>query len=129
MKISDHMMRVQRIEKTMFDKLDRNKDYELFVEACGLAGTGALNAILHAYSVTKADWDLLHSYKPPLEVPADLGLQPLFSALKHIEDLRSGYLRGTQAWNADDGKKCLQNYQKIKRHAEKVLAERGLTQR
>jgi len=127
MKISDHLMRAARFEKTM-NKLDRNKDYELFVEACGLAGTGALNAILHAHSVTREDWDLLHSYKPALEVPAALELQPLFLALKEIEDLRPGYLRGTQAWNPEDGKRCFENYQKIKRYMDKILAEKGVNQ-
>jgi hypothetical protein len=126
MKIAEHLMRINRIERTMLDKLDREKDYELYVEACGLIGTGALNAILHAHGVTKETWDLLHSYKPPLEVPADLDLRQYFDDLKYIEDLRPGYLRGTKPWNPEEGKKCYENCQKIKKYAEKIVAEKGL---
>jgi hypothetical protein len=77
--------------------------------------------------VTGEDWDLLHSYKPALEVPSQLELQPLFLALKEIEDLRPGYLRGTQPWNPEDGQKCYENYQKIRRYMDEVLGQKGLS--
>lgn len=122
MKIADHLLRARRIEKTMNGKLDPNRDYELFVEACALAGTHLLNVILHKSFVTKeAAEDLLHSYRPPLKTPVPVELQPLFSALRFIEDLRPGYLRTAETWRPDDGNRCLENYRMIKNFAERLL--------
>ena len=122
MRITDHVTKAHRVEETMLSKLDRDQDYEIFVEACMLAGTHLLNAILHKYAVTPQGADLLHSDKPELETAVPLELQPLFSAMKYVEDLRPGYLRGTKAWSADDGKKCMQSYHQVKRFAQKALA-------
>ena len=106
----------------MSRKLDRDADYEIFVEACMLAGTHWLNALLHKLSITQEGSDLLHSDKPPLPAPVAVELQSCFAAMKLIEDLRPGYLRGTKAWSADDGKRCLECYQRVKTYVEKVLA-------
>ena len=121
MKPNDHVTKARRIEATMVAKLDRDKDYELFLEGYMLASTHLLNAILHKFSVTREEFDLRHSDMPKLEVPIEATLRPLFEAMKYIEDLRPGYLRGTQAWNAEDGQRCLERYQRIKRFAEKAL--------
>jgi hypothetical protein len=121
-RIADHVTKARRIEETMVNKLDRDRDYEIFVEACMLAGTHLLNAVLHRFSVTGEGSDLLHSDKPRLEVPIQAELQPLFAAMKFIEDLRPGYLRGTQPWSVEDGTKCLENFRRVKTFAEKALA-------
>ncbi len=121
MKLNDHVTKARRIEATMVAKLDRDKDYELFLEGYMLAGTHLLNAILHKFSVTKEEFDLLHSDKPRLNVPIKETLRPLFEAMKWIEDLRPGYLRGTKAWSVEDGQRCLESYQQVKRFAEKAL--------
>ena len=105
----------------MAGKLNRDQDYELFLEGCMLAGTHLLNAVLHQFSVTREEFDLLHSDKPGLEAPIDATLRPLFEAMKQIEDLRPGYLRGLKAWGVEDGKKCEESYQQVKRFAEKIL--------
>lgn len=106
----------------MIRKLDRDADYEIFVEACMLAGTHWLNALLHKLSITQEGADLLHSDKPPLPVTPGAELQPYFAAMKLIEDLRPDYLRGTKSWNADDGRRCMECYQRVKAYAEKALA-------
>ncbi len=95
-------------------KLDRDADYEIFVEACMLAGTHWLNALLHKLAITAEGADLLHSDKPPLPGPVATELKPYFAAMKLIEDLRPGYLRGTKTWSADDGRRCLECYQRVK---------------
>jgi hypothetical protein len=125
MKTSDHLMRIEHIENTMTLKLDRDADYELYVECCMLAGTQALNLILHEMGVTETTWDLLHTHKPvlPAEVPTEL--KPLFEGLKFIEDIRPGYLRGTNPWNPEDGETCLRNYQAIKAYALKLLGAKA----
>lgn len=122
MRITDHVTKARRIEETMNRKLDRDADYEIFIEACMLAGTHWLNALLHKLSITKESSDLLHSDKPPLPAPVSAELQPYFAAMKLIEDLRPGYLRGTKAWSADDGRRCLECYRRVKAYAEKALA-------
>lgn len=121
MKLNDHVTKARRIDATMTGKLNRDKDYELFLEGYMLAGTHLLNAILHKFAVTREEFDLLHSDKPGLDAPIEAKLRPLFEAMKYIEDLRPGYLRGTKAWSVEDGKRCEQNYQQVKRFAEKVL--------
>ena len=122
MKIADHVTKARRIEETMTRKLDRDSDCEVVVEACMLAGTHWLNALLHELSVTREGADLLHSDKPALQVPVRAELQPAFAAMKLIEDLRPDYLRGTKPWSVDDGKRCLEAYQRVKALAEKILA-------
>ena len=122
MRIVDHVTKARRIEKTMNRKLDRDADYEIFVEACMLAGTHWLNALLHKLAITAEGADLLHSDKPPLPGPVATELKPYFAAMKLIEDLRPGYLRGTKAWSADDGRRCLECYQRVKTYVEKALA-------
>lgn len=125
MKTSDHLMRIEHIERTMNTKLDRDADYELYVECCMLAGTQALNLILHELGLTRDDWDLLHTHKPVLPVAVPEELKPLFEGLKFIEDIRPGYLRGTKPWDPADGEKCLRNYRAIKAYAEKILAAKA----
>ena len=120
MRIIDHVSKAYRIEQTMLNKLDRDQDYEIFVEACMLAGTHLLNAILHKYSVTTEAADLLHSDKPQLETAVKPELQSLFAAMKYIEDLRR-YLRGARAWDIEDGNKCIGSYQQVKGVAKKAL--------
>lgn len=122
MRIADHVTKARRIEETMKRKLDRDGDYEIFVEACMLAGTHWLNAVLHKLSITNEGSDLLHSDKPPLPGSPRPELRPYFAAMKFIEDLRPGYLRGTKTWSANDGKRCLECYQQVKAYVEKVLA-------
>jgi hypothetical protein len=121
MKMADHMSKAQRIEHTMLRKLDRDADYEIYVEACMLAGTHLLNAVLHRYAITTEDSDLLHSDKPALREPVRAELRPLFEAMKFIEDLRPGYLRGTATWDPEHGKLCAQRYEEVRRFAQQVL--------
>ena len=117
MKIDQHLVKARRIESTMLSKLDRNKDYELYVECYMLAGTHLLNAVLHKLAITPENSDLLHSDKPVLNKPVDAGVRPMFQAMKLIESLRPGYLRGNAVWRPEDGEKCEQSYQQVKRLA------------
>ncbi len=121
MKLNDHLVKARRIEATMLSKLDRDRDYELYVECYMLAGTHLLNAVLHKFSVTKEESDLLHSDKPALGIPVDVRLQPMFEAMKYIEGLRPGYLRGSKAWNPADGDQCERSYQLVKRLARQFI--------
>ncbi|HKA43442.1 MAG TPA: hypothetical protein VKF40_15795 [Burkholderiales bacterium] len=121
MRIQDHVEKARRIEATMTKKLDRDGDYELVLEGYMLAGTHLLNAILHKLTVTREDFDLLHSNKPVLETPIEARLQPFFEAMRYIEDLRPGYLRGLKPWRVEDGRGCAESYEKVKRFAAQVL--------
>lgn len=121
MRIADHVTKAKRIEDTMIRKLDPDADYEIYVEACMLAGTHLLNAVLHKYAVTDDGSDLLHSDKPALGAPAQSELRPLFDAMKFIEDLRPGYLRGTTAWDQDHGRQCAERFNQVKRFAQQAL--------
>lgn len=121
MRISDHVTKAQRIEDTMIRKLDPDADYEIYVEACMLAGTHLLNALLHKYAVIDDQSDLLHSDKPALQTPVKAELRPLFDAMKFIEDLRPGYLRGTTTWNRDYGKQCAERFNQVKQFAQQAL--------
>lgn len=105
----------------MAGKLDGDGDYELVVEAYMLAGTHLLNAILHRLSVTSEDFDLLHSNKPALKTPIEARLRPLFDAMRVIEDLRPGYLRGMKPWSVEDGKRCAEHYATVKQFAARLL--------
>lgn len=121
MKPRDHVTKARRIEATVTGKLDPDKHYELCIEAYMLAGTHFLNAVLHKGSVTREDFDLSHTDRPVLQVPIDESLRPLFASLKQIEDLRAGYLRGTDPWKPEDGRRCRESYEEVKRLAEKAL--------
>jgi hypothetical protein len=121
LKVADHLTKARRIEETMMRKLDRDVDYEIYVEACMLAGTHLLNALLHHHSVTAVGADLLHSDKPPLNRPVPPELRPFFDAMKFIEDLRPGYLRGTNTWNPEHGRACEERFDEVKRYAQQVL--------
>ena len=105
----------------MIRKLDPDEDYEIYIEACMLAGTHLLNALLHKYSLTGAQSDLLHSDKPALNQPVRTELRALFDAMKFIEDLRPGYLRGTTVWNREHGKQCAQRYNEVRQFAQQAL--------
>ena len=121
MKINEHLVKARRIEATMTGKLDPNKDYELYVECYMLAGTHLLNAVLHQLAVTREEADLLHSDKPALDKPVAAELRPMFDAMKYIEGLRPGYLRGRNAWRPDDGQQCAQSYQLVKQFAQQFI--------
>lgn len=121
MKTSDHVIKAQRIESTMISKLDPDADYEVYVEACMLAGTHLLNAVLHRYSITDESSDLLHSDKPALSVSVPPDLKPLFAAMRFIEDLRPGYLRGTTVWDPAHGRQCRDCYNEVKTFAQQAL--------
>lgn len=105
----------------MIRTLNPDRDYEIYVEACMLAGTHLLNAVLHKYSVINEASDLLHSDKPALDKPVGMELRPLFDAMKFIEDLRPGYLRGTNVWNPDHGIECARRFNEVKQFAEQAL--------
>ena len=121
MRIADHLTKAKRIEDTMIRKLDPDEDYEIYIEACMLAGTHLLNALLHKYSLTGTQSDLLHSDKPALNKPVETELRALFDAMKFIEDLRPGYLRGTTVWNREHGKQCAQRFNEVKQFAQRAL--------
>jgi hypothetical protein len=121
MRTFDHVTKAQRIESTMSGHLDPDADYEMYVEACMLAGTHLLNALLHRYAVTDEASDLLHSDKPALSVSVPPELKPLFDAMKFIEDLRPGYLRGTTAWDPAHGRQCRNRYDEVKKFVQQAL--------
>jgi hypothetical protein len=125
MKIEDHLQKAERIDRSM-QRLDRDEDYEMLLEACMLAGTHLLNAALHRAGITAVGADLLHSDKPPLDasVPGDIGR--IMKALKPIEDLRPGYLRNVKAWQPADGDRCLRNLEEIRRLTEEALGRIGV---
>jgi hypothetical protein len=121
MKPQDHVTKARRIEATIVAKLDFDRDYELCLEGYMLAGTHYLNAVLHKRGVTREQFDLSHTDRPRLDAPIDETLRPLFEALRQVEDLRPDYLRGNKTWNAEDGRRCRESYEQVRRLAEKAL--------
>jgi RecJ-like exonuclease len=121
MRIEDHLAKAQRIENTMLRKLDSVEDYEIFVETFMLAGTHLLNAVLHRTGITSEHSDLVHSYLPKLESPVGPQAAEIITALKYIENLRPGYLRGDVPWAPQDGENCLANYRRIKRITQQCV--------
>jgi len=99
MVISEHLARAASFE-TSAAKLDAIHDTELYVIFLMRAATARVNAALHALGVTDPvaagarTGDLNHSYKPQLEGDLPPEVQPMFAALKYIEDLRPEYVRG-----------------------------------
>jgi hypothetical protein len=120
MKIEDHIIKCERIERSA-GKLNRDADYEMFVEASMLAGTHLLNAVLHHSGITQEKNDLLHSDKPLLGKPVTAEIVEMMRRLKQIEDLRSGYLRGKAAWQATHGDLCVDNMESIRTTAHELL--------
>jgi hypothetical protein len=120
MKPEDHAYRISRIERTLLSKLDPHADYELYVEACMLAGTHALNFVLHRLELTAETWDLAHSDTPAhdIRMPAELAL--LVAGLKSIEDLRASSLRGKSPWNPGNAERCLEGYRALREYLAKL---------
>ena len=112
MKIKEHIDKCTRIEHSAV-KLNRDADYEMFVEACMLAGTHLLNAVLHQIDMTSEGNDLLHSDKPKLDVKVPAEIAEMMGRLKQIEDLRSGYLRGKVPWQPSHGNLCAPNMESL----------------
>lgn len=121
MRIDEHVIRAGRIERSMARKLDRDADYEMVIEACMLAGTNHLNAALHHRGITAAEADLLHSDKPPLAVPVPADIAEMMAALKVIEDMRPGYLRGDRPWSPADGDACAARLARVREIADGIL--------
>jgi hypothetical protein len=121
MKIKDHINRSKRIEHSA-GKFIRDADYEMFVEACMLAGTHLLNAVLHRSGITLDDYDLLHSDKPPLDTAVPAEIAEMMRKLKEIEDLRSGYLRGKAPWQPTHGDLCARNMESLRATADRLLS-------
>jgi hypothetical protein len=120
MKIEDHISKSERIERSG-GKFSRDADYEMFVEACMLAGTHLLNAVLHRSGITREDDDLLHSDKPPLGAAVPAEIAEMMRRLKEIEDLRSGYLRGKAPWQPQHGDLCAGNMESLRASAGRLL--------
>ena len=121
MKIADHLTKAERIERTMNRHFDADDQYEMCIENCMLAGTHYLNAVLHKNGLTDEAGDLLHSDKPPLGQAVSEDVAEMMAAMKYIEVLRPRYLRGTDEWQPDEGKRCRENYQKVKSSAKRIL--------
>lgn len=120
MKTEDHAYRMKRIERTLLERLDVDDDYELYVEACMLAGTHALNLILHRLGLTAEGWDLVHSDTPAHDIPMPPELVPLLAGLKAIEDLRASSLRGKRPWNPADAPRCLEAFRSLRALVERL---------
>jgi len=120
MKIENHINKSERIERSA-GKFIRDADYEMFVEACMLAGTHLLNAVLHRGGITPDDDDLLHSDKPALGSPVSAEIVEMMRKLKEIEDLRSGYLRGNATWQPSHGDLCARNMESLRDSANHLL--------
>jgi hypothetical protein len=122
MKIDAHISKSKRIERSG-GKLNRDADYEMFVETYMLAGTHLLNAVLHGTGITQEQNDLLHSDKPPLDKPVPPEISEMMRRLKQIEDMRSGYLRGNTAWQPKHGNLCADNMQFLQATAHRLLRQ------
>ncbi len=120
MKIQDHLEKSERIERSG-RKLNPDADYEMFVETYMLAGTHVLNAVLHGMGITPEKDDLLHSDKPPLNVPVPPEISEMMKKLKQIEDMRNGYLRGNVIWQAGHGDLCVDNMRFLRATARQLL--------
>ena len=121
MKIEDHISKCDRIERSSA-KFNRDADYEMFVEACMLAGTHLLNAVLHRTGITRENDDLLHSDKPPLDKAVPQEISEMMRRLKQIEDLRSGYLRGKAPWQPKHGDLCADNMDSLRASTRRLLS-------
>lgn len=121
MKIEEHIDKCTRIERSAA-KFSRDADYEMFVEACMLAGTHLLNAALHEIGITPDSSDLLHSDKPKLDVMVPAEISEMMQRLKQIEDLRSGYLRGNAPWQPAHGDLCARNMESLHANVKSLLS-------
>jgi len=122
MKIEEHVDKCMRIERSA-TKFNQDADYEMFVEACMLAGTHLLNAALHGIGITPDGSDLLHSDKPNLDVAVPTEIAEMMRKLKQIEDLRSGYLRGKASWQPAHGDLCACNMESLHASAQRLLTK------
>ena len=120
MKIEEHISKSERIERSG-GKLNRDGDYEMFVETYMLAGTHLLNAVLHGSGITREHDDVLHSDKPPLDKPVPPEISEMMRKLKQIEDMRSGYLRGKTVWQPGHGNLCSDNMKFLRTSARQLL--------
>ena len=120
MKIEEHISKSERIERSG-GKLNRDDDYEMFVETFMLAGTHLLNAVLHGSGITREQDDLLHSDKPPLDKSVPPVISEMMRRLKQIEDMRSGYLRGKTVWQPRQGDLCADNMKFLRTSAHQLL--------
>jgi hypothetical protein len=117
-------MKIHRLERTM-QKIDPVEDYELFLEACMLAGSHGLNLILHRLSVTPDSWDLAHTDTPAHELLFPAEILELVSGLKYIESIRPDYLRGLKPWTLEVASRCREHCVAITRYALKISSELG----
>lgn len=105
MLIEEHLARASSFEKSA-DKLDPIADAELWIVLLMRAGTGRLNAALHAVGITEEGpvaagvrvGDMNHSYKPRLDVDVPEEIRVLFKHLSLLGDLRPEYVRGPRCF-------------------------------
>lgn len=129
MLIDEHLARAASFEASAA-KLDAIQDTELYVVFLMRAATARVNAALHALGVTypvaagARTGDLNHSYKPRLEGELPAQVQPMFAALKYIEDLRPEYVRGPLLLTPDLAAACRRAHDEVVARTSAILEQR-----
>ena len=131
MLIEEHLARASSFEKSA-DKLDPIEDAELWTVLLMRAGTGRLNAALHALGITEEGpvaagvrvGDMNHSYKPRLDVDLPEEVRVLFKHLRLIEDLRPEYVRGPAGLTPELARACRDAYREIVTGSAAILTHR-----
>lgn len=131
MLIDEHLARALSFEKSAA-KLDPVEDAELWIVFLMRAGTGRVNAALHALGITENGpvaagariGDMNHSYKPSLDVELPEEVRVLFRHLKFIEDLRPEYVRGPNVLTPELAGACRSAYEEIVAGTTAILQRR-----
>ena len=131
MLIDEHLARASSFEKSAA-KLDPVEDTELWIVFLMRAGTGRVNAALHALGLTEEGpvaagariGDMNHSYKPTLDVELPEDVRILFRHLKLIEDLRPEYVRGPGLLTPELAADCRSAYEAIVAGTTAILERR-----
>ncbi len=117
MRADQHLAKAKRIENTMMQKLDLNKDYEIFIWCCIHASNQLFNVALHKQGLTKDDVDQIHSNIPEYRGSRTAEIDRIIALMEKIEMLGPRYVRGCEPWDQKIGEECLQNFRLIKQVA------------
>lgn len=131
MLVDEHLARALSFEKSAA-KLDPVEDAPLWIVFLMRAGTGRVNAVLHALGITEEGpvaagariGDMNHSYKPSLCVELPQEVHVLLRHLKFIEDLRPEYVRGSNGLTPELAGACRGAYEEIVAGTTAILERR-----
>ncbi len=151
MKVESHLAKFRRLD-AMLRRLDPLADQELWVWTAMNAGVHLLNAALHRSGVTSetdsfhtqvegvyavpdrigggmhdrmhAPGDVMHVGQPKLQGALPAALERAFGALRTIEGLREGFVRGARRAEPGEARQWEEAYESCVRELAPLLDER-----